>query len=498
MNDHINLTCALVLEVLGAEIEEWNGRIHMSKKEKEDLLTTIEASAGHVKHLDGALSLEEILSCIAKKENHSFLREDMPESMTALAYEDLVLDCFSHRDKDKSGKLDMEEWILFLDDLENLHHGYLLSNALRQSRAFFGMGRDWVQDVEGSLLSSNQLDRQTLLKITGGGCGSLPDQAQDGSDGEGAEVKFPEHGRFQVGLDPEWRTCLQDFSFYSANNHPLHGIFCCSPDHPLSWQERLVIEAVTVMFTYFTIWLAGENAEEHFANDFMFSIVFSTLPGVVLWWTFFLLFTCPKLGIANEAKSKKEDIAQARKWQCVGESLSYVIAVCVLIGVISFAITGRKYISLRDNTVAGIRGRVQGYIVFWLLQTFVYFNPIVAWGQPHLTTTAFGFLGNITGLGKRRIERQKFQYICAKALKSWEPRQHREQLLKDQNLWRMPRFAVWEYETGEGFKDYSDDCAEFIEHKYQRWQEGGPKRTKVFSDGRSFMIAFEKMEQSSG
>jgi len=147
-----------------------------------------------------------------------------------------------------------------------------------------------------------------------------------------------------------------------------------------------------------------------------------------LWWTLFLLFTCPKLAIVNEAKSKKEDIAQARKWQCVGESFGYVIAVCVLIAVIAFASTSRKFISFGDNTVAVIRGRLQGYIVFWLLQTFVYFNPIVAWGQPDLTTTTFGLVGDLTGLGQWRIERQKFQWICAKALKAWEARQHREQV----------------------------------------------------------------------
>jgi len=62
----------------------------------------------------------------------------------------------------------------------------------------------------------------------------------------------------------------------------------------------------------------------------------------------------------------------------------------------------------------------------------------------------------------------------------------------------MPRIAVWEYETGEGFKDYSDDCNEFIEHKFQKWQEGGNQRAKVFTDGRTFMIDFKKMEQSSG
>jgi len=238
------------------------------------------------------------------------------------------------------------------------------------------------------------------------------------------------------------------------------------------------------------------NADVKFANDFVFITVFATLPGVVLWWVLFLLFTKP--GIIDQASSKKEDIARARKWQCVGETFGYLIAVCVLIGVLAFAFYGRKYISLEDNTVVVIRGRVRGYFVFWFLQTFVYFNPLVAWGQPDSTTTTFGFLGDLIGLGQWRIERQRFQWICAKALKEWEARQHREQLLKDQNLWRMPRVVVWEYQAGGGFMGYEDDCNEFIEHKYQRYMEGGCKRTKVFTGGHSFMIDFEKLEQSSG
>lgn len=252
------------------------------------------------------------------------------------------------------------------------------------------------------------------------------------------------------------------------------------------------------MFTYFTIWLAGMNADVKFANGFVFTTVFATLPGIVLWWALFLLFTCPKLGIIDEAKSKRDDVARARKWRCVGELFGYLIALFVLIGVLVFAFYGQKYISLGDNTVVVVRGRLRGYLVFWFLQTFVYFNPLVAWGQPDSSTTTFGLLGDLTGLGQWRIERQRFQWICANALKGWDARQHREQLLKDQNLWRMPRVAVWEYETGGGFAPYEDDCNDFIEHKYQKYMEGGWKRTKVFTGGHSFMIDFEKMEQTSG
>jgi len=250
------------------------------------------------------------------------------------------------------------------------------------------------------------------------------------------------------------------------------------------------------MFTYFAIWVSEMNAHSHFVDKNVGIKVIATVPGVVLWWVLFLLFICPKFGIINEAYSTEEHRAQARKWQCVGETAGYVIAMCVFIGVGAFAACGRKYINPGDDTVVVLSGRVRGYFVFWFLQAFVYFNPFVAWGQPDTTTSAFGYLGSLTGVGQWRLERQKFLWICANALRGWEARQYREQLLKDQNLWMKPRDAVWEFQDKIEYKPYDDDCQWHLETKYQRWLEGGWKFTKVFTGGHSFWINFEQMTQS--
>jgi len=501
-----DLTCALVMQVLstarekGEEDEEysceWNGRIHMSDEEKKDLLTVIEASSGSAMHRDKQLTFREIEACIKRKENRTFILHDLPESVAALANVKYVESCFNHRDKDGSGKLDEEEWVDFLQDLEYLHHAYLLNNAFQEFRAFFGLGQNYFRNAEGTSSSSTELDYQTLVTITRGGSdGSLLSTRNMSADEGAREVELPVQTRFQIGLDPEWRSCWKDFIFFSANNHPIHGIFSCSPDHPFSWKERLVVEAVTVMFTFCAIWLAEMNSDIHFVNYLGIKVI-ATVPGVVLWWVLFLLFVCPKFGIINEASSTEEHRAQAGKWRCVGASVGYVIAMCVLICVGVLAACGRKYIDPGANTVVVVFGRVRGYFVFWFLQTFVYFNPLVAWGEPDTTPSAFGYLGGLTGLGQWRIERQRLQWICAKALKGWAARQHREQLLKEANLWMKPRDVVWEYEHRGGYKPYDDDCVEFIEHRYQRFAEGGPRSAKVFTGGFSFVIDFEKMAQS--
>merc|ERR1712070_887398 len=64
-----------------------------------------------------------------------------------------------------------------------------------------------------------------------------------------------------------------------------------------------------------------------------------------------------------------------------------------------------------------ITGRLEGYIISWMLMVLLVFNPLVAWGQPD---PAGEFcLGDIIGLGQWRIEKQKFQHLCIKALSSW-------------------------------------------------------------------------------
>lgn len=498
-----DLNCALVLEVLSTvkrdkvdeeeeEPREWNGRIHMSQDEKADLLKIIEASAGAAMHRDNKLSLDEIKQCIKRKENRAFILEDLPESIAALANETYVEACFKHRDQDGSGKLDETEWINFLEDLEYLYHAYLLNGAFQEFRAFVGLGQDYFRNAEGTSSSSSQLDQRVLMVVTRGGSISLPLLNPD-SDGD--EAGLPEKGRFQLGLDPKWRSCWKDFVFYSANNHPIHGIFSCSPDHPLSWKERLVIEAVTVIFTYVAIWIPDANQHDHFTSEWGQKFL-ATVPGVVLWWVLFLLFVCPKLGIINEASSTEELRTRAKKWRCVGEIVGYMIAMCVLIGAGALAKHGRDYIRPGADTSTVLQGRVRGYFVFWFLQAFVYFNPLVAWGLPDTTTSAFGYVGSLIGLGQWRIERQRFEWICAKALKGWKGREYREQLLKDQNLWMKPRDAVWECEIKGEYKPYDEDCIEFIEHKYQKFTEGGPNRTKVFTGGFSFVIDFREMTQS--
>jgi len=466
-----------------------------------------------------------------------------------------VTDVFKHRDKDNSGKLDEGEWLDFLQDLQDLHHMYLLATAFRQFRAFFGRGQNWAERFRsGEEASSNQLDKRTLLKIVG--AAPEPDTAAQDNSREAnspennsqkaaaasstsgaassrwpcnpkrllspksastVSVKesaapaptyslVPEEGdsvamepvaaepRFQVGWDPEALSCWKDFVFYSANNHPLHGIFSCSPDHPLSCIERLAIEAVTIMFTYITLWIADMNEDIQFTNAVVCMLII-TIPGIVLWWLLFLLFTCPKLGIVNEAISRTDAIKKARSWRCIGERVGYGIALTVFLVMIGFTIFGRHYISMGWNTLLVFRGRLKGYLIFSGLQTFVYFNPLIAWGTTDTHFTTFGLIGDLIGLGQWRIERQRFKWVCARALQQWANRLHREKLLKDMDLWRQPRHVLWQFKARD-WVPFNDDCQEFIEHRWQQFARlGGTRHARVHTCGFTVMIDFKTLTQ---
>lgn len=519
--DHFDGSCALILEVLGSS-EKWNGRMHMSEADKEDLLWMIEqhAEEKNCGMADGRLSLEEILAFIAEPNMRYTLLHDYPMSIACLASEDLVKQTFHHRDHDGSGFIEKEEWSAFLADLHKLHLTYLLVDAFRQFRAFFGRGREYVDNlsVVKENMSSSEADIQSLqivLELTGKPTEGSPRT----SILEEYQYRSKKLSRFQVGLDREYCECWPDFWYYSANYHPLHGIFSGAPDSILSWRMRLALEVVTITFSYFTFWLAEYNERrsllnifdkenpDHIGNKIFFNLLVVTLPGMALWWILFLLFNCPKLGVVDEALSTKEQIEKARCCRCTGIAIAWILVLLVVAGVV-WASCWRD-LGWLTIIIVVVRGRVKGYLVSWFLQTFVYFNPLVAWGEVGEEPTAFGTIGDLIGLGQWRIERQKFKLRCARQLSAWEERQNHEIEMRKKGMWRRPRKSpVWKVKQVEGdeFRDYGKTESEFLERKWRNWKEFQEdedhalvKRfhAKVNGTDKFYVIDFKTMTQVS-
>jgi len=490
-------SCALILEVLGSS-DRWNGRMHMSEKDKEDLLLMIEQYAEEktgsdaAVEPDGKLTLKELHAFIADEGMRHALLHDYPMSIACLASEDLVTEIFNYRDKNGNGVIEKEEWFDFLHDLHKLHLTYLLVDAFRQFRAFFGRGRNYVENLGKvpTSMSSSEADIASLRKVLGLDETS-PDQQRPAAEALDShrtisqEYDHRSHAisRFQVGLDREWCQCWPDFWYYSANYHPLHGIFSAAPDSILSWRMRLALEVVTITFSYFTFWLASYNERkailnifhedpDHVGNVIFFNTIVVTLPGMVLWWLLFLLFNCPKLGVVDESFSPKRKIDRAKCCRCGGIVIAWCLLILVVVGVLGLSFW--RDLGWQKGSIMVIRGRAKGYLFSWFLQTFVYFNPVLAWGETHETPTALGTIGDLIGLGQWRIERQKFKLTCAKQLHAWEERQNNEIKLRNKGEWRRPRkVPQWQVQKsgGEEFQKYGKSDSEFLERKYTDWKE---------------------------
>mmetsp|Transcript_49767 Transcript_49767/g.142394 ORF Transcript_49767/g.142394 Transcript_49767/m.142394 type:complete len:483 (-) Transcript_49767:345-1793(-) len=408
--------CTLVLNAL--DDVQWDGRWMLSDAEVTELLNVIEKDDAWF-FTDGVLHLSEILAFIAKEKNRERVLK-MPGSVHGILNEAVVTDAFSQFDADKSGTLDPKEWVEFVRVLEVLHTKYLLRRAFGQFRAFFGRGQAWNPGSSpppaGAGGTRNQSQHSSLLRC----------QVYGAASAAKAETRVLQLGRdrdcegpWWNPLPPGWR---EDLYYYSANNHPVHGIFARDPSHRLSRLERVGMEFSTIGFSLWALRLQVRWVSNHHApgllldNPVVFGLLVVTLPGLAIWHLLFHLFTCPRCGLINKSQASRQEVRQARCWSGVGEALGWTLLALGL-GYLAWKIAG----SVGDESAQeGLHvtelalGRIKGYIISWLLMPLIYFNPVVAWGQPDPTK---GFnLGDYIGFGQWRIEKQRFQNFCSEHL----------------------------------------------------------------------------------
>jgi len=361
----------------------------------------------------------------------------MPRTMHGLLNEDLVEDAFTYFDSDENG-LDYREWDTFLDELEVLHLRFELRIAFQGFRAFFGRGQPWFDQ-----LSHDELPELTpaLLRSAAGATASTRDWPWDNFDdswrARGREInalrdvtslampkiKRRRWGCFQCGCDRDFtlKSWLHDLHYYSANNHPVHAILCCDQSNDTNPCERLVIELATWEFVFLSeglrySWVENDGAPVGILHIPVVFGAMNSMLGIVVWWVLYLLFTCPKIGLADKSRDPTEKVQRAELVSRLGECVGYTLWMLVTIGVVLDAIfLHNGQLGLR--ILHTLRSRVIGWFFAWGMTVFVYFNPFVAWGQPDPDPEPgmcanFAFLGDLIGLGQWRIEKQLFQGRC--------------------------------------------------------------------------------------
>jgi len=425
-------TCALVLVALGDK--DWKGRYMLDKDETTELRNQVEEVSknkrGPFARQDDRISLLELRDFADDPANKEIILKH-GAALHGLGRVEFVEQVFKQYDKDNSKFLDAEEWHNFLQKLAHLNLEYFLQVSFQDFRAFYGRHQPW--DLGQDDLGSSEVIEVDLMRASGSFGESCGIQKEE----ESTLLSEKTPRSFQYGRDPDckgWNPIPQgwwkDFHYYSANNHPLHGIFMCDPYHPLSWIERVWMEVATVGFSTLTSvlherWVTDELVPSRVAflsQPFAFSLVMVTIPGMIIWWTLFLLFTC-KCGHVNKAGATPEEERKAWWLRVIGATLAYILCAIGLACLVEFFIKfDYKTRDVRHFLKIVVMGRIKSWIIFWCLMLFIYFNPFLAWGTTNPDEKQSG-IGDLIGLGQWRIEKQRFQVKCVRVSQKEAARQ---------------------------------------------------------------------------
>jgi len=468
--------CASVLTGLSSQpgaLMHWR----LTPAEAHELLDFVESKSGSSlpwwMRADGKLSYQELLGFLQNEENRKKIRE-LPAAVHGILMQELVMEAFSEFDDDGSGTLEKSEWVRFINKLNQLYMQYLLSVALLGFRAFFGRGQPWDGSSDSSWGGAGSepvlLDVARGLAWTAGTPSTVMKEDTDSSleplQSNPAEPRsLP---TLQCGIDADCRRYSgrwlippgwwKDLIYYSANNHPLHGMISCDPSGRLSAIERGMIELATcgLCLVNQNLKLAWVEHRRHtliegttpplaLRQPLIFSILVVTIPGILIWYALYFLFTMPKCGMVNEALASRQELERAKRFTCCGETFGHIL-VLVSIVFITWRVVTNPH-GVWANLLAVLFSRLQGWAFAWLFMLFITFNPIMAWGQPDPSGPFCA--GDLLGLGQWRVEKQKFQVSCLRALKSRSDSGHGHSIrqilygVSDQPLWSSRALAAF-------------------------------------------------------
>lgn len=459
---HFDRACTLTLLSLGDDL--WDGHSRVTEGQRANFLHSIERYvarhtkvSGNVKE-DDKLTWEELEAFLEVEEHREEIRH-FPTAMHGLLDLELVREAFKSFDRDESGEMDVSEWNSFLDWLEVMRLQYLQQRALIDFRSFFARGQTWCRKVKSlesehfgvkDPITAEEWTQEELLRVVGStlvrdpGTENGDEEAPTKGSREPQRVQGTtrKRRRVQLGCDQDLHIesrCgifpvgwWEDMYYYSANVHPLHGIFACDRDHPLSKPERLAIEVATVIFAYFTCALREPWVEDHRApvpalcNSLVFSIVVVTIPKMLLWKVLYILFTCPACHL-DRSTASPGDLSRASSWRTLAALIGYFMMMA-LIGVLMVEVlitqfTPSSVLTHKPSHVwATAKATIQAYIFSWAIMLLFPFNLFIAVGRSDV------LVGNcceeILDLGSWRIQKQRVQLRCLEAAKKMaeEPR----------------------------------------------------------------------------
>lgn len=420
MSVTMQLPCTVALLALGDK--EWaaDGMWMLTTKEEGEL----------IRKMGGSIDLKEFEEFHNSAANAEWFSK-LPSSARGLQCRSLVQGAFEQFDFDKDDSLDPAEWHCFLMYISQLRLRYLQELAFQGYRAYWGRNQSQPSYQNKSKLSD---DTQYLM-------GKYMEETQTytASQRSGKCGLCCFGGCFQVGLlVDDWRGWWADLFYYSCNFHPLHGIFSCDANNRLERIDRVFMELSTIAFCLWTAHERNHRSDTHtFLDDIehderIYSIVAITLPGYVIWYTLFFLFTMPlPCAVADESVDDRAKVQCARTIASIGDAVG-IFAVIVMLVFAGYRLLFHLSVDPLDKKMflQILIGRLLSYGLSWFLMVAVYFNPFVLWGSTDpLKTSCLTCLADLIALGQWTAEKQKVLITCSRIL-SKRTTESREALLQ--------------------------------------------------------------------
>jgi hypothetical protein len=209
----------------------------------------------------------------------------------------------------------------------------------------------------------------------------------------------------------EWKVWLSDMYYYSANNHPLHGIFACDTNNRLEWEDRLMMELATFSYCFWMAFEKDDLVPHPFENEFYYRLVMVTFGSIAIYYALFFMFTTP-WAMIDESLSSEDKVKKAKQTSHAGD----ILGGCCVFTLIGTAVWRIANLDQSNNSLLSIaeivfHSRIMSYFISWFLTITVYFNPFMAWGA---TDPEKSSIGDWIGLGQWVVEKQKLQLVCMK------------------------------------------------------------------------------------
>jgi len=417
---HASSTLALVC--LGDPQFLKTGRWSLTQEERKALLhrmdhLTYERAGDESEETigDGTLSKEDFINFCADDDHRKWVLEELPSCAHGLACTALMSQAFEHFDSNHDKVLDEKEWDLFMDFVSQLRLRYLQQMALVTFRAYFGRGQ--------GVCHSGQT--QSNVTKSDSNC-NVKDTVQEVRKSTTTRLKEGSHmeNMFQYGvIVKDWKGWRSDLYYYSANVHPLHGIWACCHNNRLARSERFMMELSILCYCF---WMAHERhrlIDEHteyflgvivrdipwwLENDRYFTWLCVTIPGMIIFYIQFFLFTTPYIGTVDESSANHSLIRRANMVTRIGDFLGNALVLGLITGAAIRLVLYNDTFELAETKIIyqTLFGRLSAYFAAWALMVGVYFNPFVALGSTKPGTTS---IVDLLGIGQWSMEKSKVE-----------------------------------------------------------------------------------------